>query len=234
MDLGERDVHVWCVKLIGSDEAVAAFEKTLSAREADRCARFYQTPHRRAYAISHGVLRQLLGRYLGMAPEQIEFQYGRADKPELANASADLAFNMSHSGDLAVYAFARQCQLGVDVEHVRPLPDLELVAARFFGPEERSDLLALDGQERTHAFFRCWTRKEAFIKATGDGLSMRLDHFRVSLAPRQAALIHAEQGDVRCWHMSHLEPATDYVGAVAYDGVAREMRLWWFEGLPTT
>lgn len=221
MELGDRDLHIWSAKLHASDAAIAAFEKILSPEEADRCGRFHQAQHRRSYAVSHGVLRSLLGRYLGISPELVAFRYERAGKPVLAIPGTPLAFNMSHSGDLAVYAFAKDCHLGIDVEQVRPVPDLEGVACRFFSPEECSQMLGLDGAERIEAFFRCWTRKEAYIKAVGDGLSMPLDKFQVSLAPGEPGLLHAVEGHEGPWHMHHLEPEEGYIGAVAYSGAGR-------------
>jgi 4'-phosphopantetheinyl transferase len=225
MELGPRDLHIWRVSLLVSEEQVARWEQVLPAPEIERSRRFYHAVHRRAYTVSHGVLRTLLAKYLGASPQQLAFCYGRAGKPALEDMGTDLAFNMSHSGDLAVYAFARDCRLGVDIEQVRPMADLELVASQFFSAEERSELLALEAADRVAAFFRCWTRKEAYIKAIGDGLLIPLKSFRVSLAPGQpAALLHAADSNLADWHMHHLAPAADYVGAVAHDGAARQVR----------
>ncbi len=227
MELGADELHVWYVKLAGCGETVAAFEKILSTAERESCHRFYHDVHRRAYALSHGVLRLLLARYLGAPAREIALRYGHAGKPALDHPGAALEFNMSHSGDLAVYAFAIGCPVGVDVEQVRPMPDLESVAAHFFAGEECADLLALSPADRTEAFFRCWTRKEAYIKATGEGISAALKSFRVSLrADEPAALRHTAQGSDHAWQIEHLEPAPGYLGAVAYEGVRRRLRQW--------
>ena len=227
MDLGEQDLHIWPVPLTASDAAIAAFERMLSPEEAHRCQRFHFQQHRRSYTISHGVLRALLGRYLKTSPEKIDFRYERAGKPALAIPATNLTFNMAHSGEFAVYAFARNCRVGIDVERVRPLADLETIATRFFSPEECSQVLELDTAERVLAFFRCWTRKEAYIKAVGDGLSMPLDRFQVSLAASApAAVVRPAEGQVGPWRMHHFEPHEEYIGAVAYDGAVRRIYTW--------
>src|SRR5689334_21210147 len=138
MTLDSPDVHVWPVKLMASERGATVFERLLSPEEAERHRRLRDARTSRCYALSHGVLRTLLGRYLGMAPQQIAYREGRSGKPALAMDGAPLAFNMSHAGDMAVYAFARDCQVGIDVELVRPMPDLQSVAARFFSPVEYS------------------------------------------------------------------------------------------------
>jgi len=227
VELDDLDIHIWPVKLIASDQAVAAFEKTLSAQEAERCGRFHFEQHRRAYALAHGALRWLLARYLGIAPDQIAFRYGPAGKPALDLTGAPLEFNMSHTQDLAVYAFARRCQLGVDVEHVKPMPDLESVARRFFSAEECSELFALAAEQRVQSFFRCWTRKEAYVKATGEGILMALDTFQVSLAPEGTPLrLRVPPGTNQSWHLHAFVPGPGYLGAVAYDGAERAVREW--------
>lgn len=232
VELGEQELHIWTAQLIASDSAVTGFERLLSPEETDRYRRFHFQQHRRSYAISHGVLRSLLGRYTKVSPEEIEFRYEHAGKPALAIPEAPLSFNMAHSGNLAVYAFARNCRVGIDVERVRALAHMESIASRFFSPEECSQVLALDTPERVEAFFRCWTRKEAYLKAVGDGLSMPLDRFQVSVAPNApAAVLRPAEGHAGPWQMHHFEPDPEYLGAVAYDGAARRIYTWPLTGL---
>lgn len=225
MELGANELHVWSVRLNGSDATVAAFSQLLPASERERCARFHFEIHRRRFAVSHGALRILLARYSGIPPQQIKFRYGHAGKPVVDDSHANLAFNMSHSGDLAVYAVARECELGVDVEQIRPMADLERVASHFFSEEECGDLFALPAGERTQAFFRCWTRKEAYIKALGEGLNVPLQNFRVTLLPDEpAALVYTKLEPGGDWQIHHLTPDPMFAGAVAYQGVRRELR----------
>ena len=143
----------------------------------------------RRFVVAHAALRGLLGHYLQRPPASLAFTYGHRDKPALATPHDALTFNLSHSGELAAVAVGWRRWIGVDVELERPLPDLDDLAARSFAPAERRVLAALPEAERHPAFFRCWTRKEAFIKALGEGLCHPLDRFDVSLAPGEPARI---------------------------------------------
>jgi 4'-phosphopantetheinyl transferase len=161
----------------------------------------------------------------------VEFVYGPQGKPMLAptlqNVSSTLRFNASNSGNLAAYAFAHGCEIGVDVERHRALPDFENIARRFFSPEETAELLELSPGEKTSAFFNCWTRKEAFIKALGGGLSIPLDSFRVTLGPGVAARMVSLDGSndaARRWTLYDFIPAPDYAGAIAYPDQPRSIQ----------
>jgi 4'-phosphopantetheinyl transferase len=194
------------------------FQRLLAADERARAERFAFNHLRRAFVLTRCVLRVLLGGYLGIAPEAVRFIYGAQGKPDV-EAKTRVRFNVSHSGELAIFAFTTDCEIGVDVEVVRPLPDLEEIAARFFSREESSELFAVAPADRNLAFFLCWTRKEAFIKAIGHGLSTPLDSFAVTLRPGEAARMTRladAMGKVREWTMHHLEPAPGYVAALAY------------------
>jgi 4'-phosphopantetheinyl transferase len=148
----------------------------------------------------------------------MEFTYGPHGKPALAgkNASSRISFNLSHSFGLAVYAFSKGRDLGIDVEHVQPESAGEDIARRFFSPREVGDLRSLPPEARTEAFFLCWTRKEAYIKALGTGLHTPLDSFSVSLRPGQPA--EFLEGAGPRWHIAAFEPAEGYAAAVVYDG----------------
>jgi 4'-phosphopantetheinyl transferase len=168
----------------------------LSADECDRAGRFVFERDRRRFIVGRARLRQLVALRLGIRPEAVEFAYGPRGKPRLSSrfASADLRFNVSHSAGLAVYAFARGREVGIDVEAVRALPGADQVAARFFSRRENEAYRALDAGDRPLGFFNCWTRKEAFIKALGDGLHCPLDSFEVSLVPGAAPEILSVAG----------------------------------------
>jgi 4'-phosphopantetheinyl transferase len=160
----------------------------------------------------------LLGGYLQQAPAGLEFSYGRYGKPFLSgeNASSGLSFNLSHSSGLAVYAIARERNLGIDVEHVRPESAGEDIAQRYFSAREVSDLRTLPPEARVDGFFHCWTRKEAYLKATGMGLQIPLDSFSVSLSPEKPAQFLG--GVEPRWRMAAFDPAEGYMAAVVYDG----------------
>jgi 4'-phosphopantetheinyl transferase len=181
----------------------------------------------RTFAIARGTLRILLSRYLGCAAREIRFCYGNRGKPSLAGTPR-LQFNMSHSGAMALFAFTLDCAIGVDIEQIRPIQDMNDIAARFFAPDETASLMSLAASERERAFFRCWTRKEAFIKATGDGLSTPLDSFSVTLDPGDAARfvrLPADAEALGAWSVHDLVVAPDYAAAAAYPDSARTITV---------
>ena len=216
--LGPREVQIWAIWLTASDAAVAYYHSILSLDERHRAERFRFGNLRRSYILSRGGLRILLAHYLGCAPTGIEFIAGPKGKPALRDPSS-IRFNISHSGEMALYALTVGCELGVDVEQLRTLDDLESIAMRFFSPGEASELLSLNPEDRGTAFFRCWTRKEAYVKAIGDGLTIPLDCFQVTLLPGVPARfiqLAGDQGIAREWTLDHLDPEPGYVGALAY------------------
>lgn len=224
--LAPREVHIWCVRLEANASSVDDCVRMFSPDERDRLSRFRFDHLKTAFALSRGVLRALLGRYLGTAPEAVRFVYGRNGKPAVPACRLD--FNLAHSGQLAVYAFTIGCELGVDVEQVHAIPDQEQIVRRFFSKEECDDWLELEDSERDDGFFNCWTRKEAYIKALGDGLSMPLDSFRVSLRPGEPALLIHAIGDPTApedWLLSSFVPAAGYVGALAIRDNGRIVRI---------
>jgi 4'-phosphopantetheinyl transferase len=227
-DQDARRVEVWPVRIEPADAVSHAGRSLLSPEEVGRADRFSYAHLRVFYEVSHGVLRMLLSRYLSLAPREIEFTFGYAGKPALCGDSR-LRFNMSHSGGLAVYAFTLDCEIGVDIEEVREMTDIEAIAEHQFCRAEASELLGVSGaRERREAFFRCWTRKESYIKTIGDGLSVPLDQFQVTfLADTPARLVHIgnDATAASAWTLHHLEPAPGYVGALAYRGEARRVTL---------
>jgi 4'-phosphopantetheinyl transferase len=226
--LPERcEVHVWFVELAASAASVETCWRSLSADESQRASRFRSEHLGTAFTLSRGILRALLGRYLAIEPNCIRFAYGSRGKPRLSFPETPLKFNLAHSGRFATYAFAVGCELGVDIEEVRPVPDQEDIVRRMFSREECEEWLGLDLSQRDEAFFRCWTRKEAYIKALGDGLSVPLDSFRVSLRPGvPASLIHAA-GDPAAagqWSLCSLAPVAGYIGSLAFPERRRTVR----------
>ncbi|HEY0192909.1 MAG TPA: 4'-phosphopantetheinyl transferase superfamily protein [Kofleriaceae bacterium] len=191
--LSADEIHVWRLRLIQSDPLVSALRPLLSADEQVRADRFYFERDRRSYTVVRGVLRRLLAGYLGCAPEAIAFGYRDKGKPYLVSPSGPLDFNVSHSGDYALLAFTHGRQLGVDVELRRAIDDLDGLAEVSFSPAELAVFRSLPADQRVEGFFACWSRKEAFIKATGEGVR-QLAEFDVSLRPGQPAQILAVRG----------------------------------------
>jgi len=203
-----EDIHVRAVWLNGSREDTQRCRALLSADEIARADRFAFAHLTRSFEIAHGALRLLLAAYLNTQPQRVQFTYGSHGKPALTSGSG-LRFNMAHSRELALYAFTAGCEIGVDVEQVRSMPDLESIAQRFFNKVEVTELMAVQGgPARTDAFFRCWTRKEAYMKAVGEGLSMGLD-----------------QVPGPDWNVRQFVPAESYAGAVAYQGERRQLTV---------
>jgi 4'-phosphopantetheinyl transferase len=213
---------------VGAD-AVGASATLLSDRERQRARRFAFDPDRCRFTVARALLRQLLAARLGVRPESVELASGARGKPALAGrfAASDLRFNVSHCEDVVVYAFASGREVGIDVEAVRPLPDADDLAARCFSPHERATYQALEPRDRALGFFQCWTRKEAFIKALGDGLYHPLDSFDVSLAPGEPAEIlrvEAVPGDQCLWRLEGFSPVPGFVAAVVAERLTEDDR----------
>ncbi len=219
-------LELFVTRLEVGPEAVSAAAALLSEEEQHRAGHFAFDRDRRRYVVARAGLRELLAARLEVRPEAVEFKYGPHGKPALAQqfCRGDLRFNLSHSGDVAVYAFARGREIGVDVEAVRAMPDGDDIAARFFSVRENETYRGLDAADKPLGFFNCWTRKEAFIKALGDGLSHPLDSFDVSLAPGKPAQILRTgniAGDDCGWRLFSFAPHPGCIGAVVIENPTR-------------
>lgn len=223
-ELDTRTIHVWIVRTSGaSPAALGQLREILAPSEKERAARFRFDHLQRSFVAARAALRILLGRYIELGPADLRFEYGANGKPLLRAAPA-IHFNASHAGGIALFGFARTSEIGIDVEHIRAVADMEDVARRFFSAGEYEDLMTVETAKREQAFFRCWTRKEAYIKAVGDGLSLPLDSFRVTLRPAQPArFLHLPTGPraVSTWTLRDLNVETGYVAALAYPGEER-------------
>ncbi len=221
-------VHIWTMPTQAAEPVVAGLERVLSRDELERASRF-RFPHLAgAYVITHGVLRLLLARYLDRDPAAISFEYGVQGKPAVSE-NPQLDFNLTHSEGMAAVAVTVGCALGLDLEHLRPISDIEEIAGRYFCPEEAAELLSLAPGQREQAFFRCWTRKEAYIKAVGDGLSCPLDSFQVTIqADMPARLVHiaGDRAAAARWTLHDLSLAPDYIAALAYPDRQRAVSLF--------
>jgi 4'-phosphopantetheinyl transferase len=225
----ESDIHVRAVWLIADDGSIRTCRALLSREERDRADRFACDRLRNEYQIAHGALRLFAADYIGCLPHQLQLRSGRRGKPEF-KVRSEIRLNLAHSQTLALYAFVRGCEVGIDVENVRPRVDLEQVAKLCFCEAEIAELLSLPTEEdRLEAFFCCWTRKEAYVKAVGDGLFLPLDQFQVTLCssvPARFVHIGFDTQEAEAWQLHHVEPAPDHVGAVAYRGECRKVRIF--------
>ena len=227
LDLESHHVDVWRIFLDLSADSVELKESTLSANERERASRFHFPKDSDRFIAAHGSLREILARYLHRKPAQLTFSVDQQGKPALVDSK--LEFNLSHSSDFALLAVTRERNIGVDVERIRTDMELENIAIHNFSKIEISELMALPLEQRIAGFFNCWTRKEAYIKAHGLGLSLPLDSFDVSLIPDQPANLRATrpnpQEAVR-WTMRSLDVAPNYAGALAVEGLGLVFRLW--------
>jgi 4'-phosphopantetheinyl transferase len=216
------EVHVWRVSLaIPRDEESARYA-ALAADERARADRFLVAPARTQFVAARSALRTILAGYVGKRPSDIAFQLGPIGKPALSPPGREpLLFNLSHSRELALVAVTRLGEIGVDVECVREMASREQLAERFFHPNEVAALHTLPQADRASGFFNAWTRKEAFLKATGKGISFGIDRVEVTLAPGDGARVLTVDGSREAaerWSVATLEPASGYIGAVAFEG----------------
>jgi 4'-phosphopantetheinyl transferase len=220
------DVHVWSARLDCAAPVLERLAATLSADETARANRFFFARDRSAFIAARGILRQLLASYLHRAPADLQFAYHPSGQPFLVPSTQDtsLEFNVAHSHGLALLAFSLDSPLGVDVEFVRSDFASEEIAERYFAPQEAAELGSLPPAQRPEAFFCGWTRKEAYVKALGDGLQVPLATFRVSLTPSQPAVL--ESADCGRWSLHSLSPASGFTGALVAEGKDRRVHCW--------
>jgi 4'-phosphopantetheinyl transferase len=226
MELLDDEVHLWWARLDAPASRIRQLADMLAPDELERASRFHSERDRGRWIVGRGILRERLADYVGCVPCEVQLVYGPHGKPALAPDSGypSLRFSVSHSGGLVVYAISRDCRLGVDVEVVRPIADLEGIAEYFFSPRERASLRALAPHQRTAGFFNCWTRKEAYVKAIGSGLAQPLDAFDVELRPGVPARLLAIDGDPHLaahWSLHHLNAPRGTTAALAIAGGAQ-------------
>jgi len=221
-DLGPSAVHVWHATLQLSSAQLRRLETFLSDDERRRASRVVSVPHRHAFIAARGVLRELLAGYLELDPSHVRFCYGARGKPTVDPAlGSDLTFNLSHSHGLALFVVGRRRRLGIDVERIRQDRNWDGIARRFFSRNEAAALLCVAPPQRARAFYACWTRKEAFVKATGEGIRQPLSSFEVSVAADEpATLVHIDGDRERAleWRLQDLQPDPDYAAALVVEG----------------
>lgn len=232
LNLQPHQVDIWRIHLDLGLDSVKSFESALSADEARRASSFQFDKDRNHYIVAHFSLRDVLGRYLKAEPAKLEFSIDQYGKPALLEHK--LEFNLSHSGSFALVAVTQSRIIGVDVERMREGISSLVIARQYFSPAEVAEFDAVPVEQRETAFFTCWTRKEAFIKAKGLGLSLPLDSFDVSLTPNEPAILRAVRPypqEAARWKLHSLDVAPRYAGAVAVEYTDAknqdlEFRLW--------
>lgn len=217
--LRDREVHIFCSSLAVPSAQNTKLQEVLSEDERTRANRFHFEKDRRRFAISRAVLREILGQLLGLPGRSLVFSSGPHGKPYLAEPHmTGLHFNVAHSGSLAVFAMSLRQEVGVDVEQLRRIDGADTFVERFFSRRERADWNGVKEEHRMEAFFNYWTRKEACLKATGQGLSDSLDQIEVTLVPGSPAQVLSETDpwdQTNRWWLQSLAPASGYIGAVA-------------------
>jgi 4'-phosphopantetheinyl transferase len=231
LPLAADEVHLWRIDLAAVASAEKRWQEILSPDERARAARFHFERDRQHFTATRALLRMILAGYLGSDPAQLAFRYSEKEKPSLDPQTSPhpVKFNVSHSGTAALLAFARGRALGVDVEIIREDFDPSALSHRFFSTHEQSQFAALDPSEKYSGFFRCWTRKEAYIKAVGTGLSLPLDQFDVSLLPGdQNALVatRPEVSDAAMWSLREVPAGEGYVAALCVRGQGWQLKSW--------
>jgi 4'-phosphopantetheinyl transferase len=229
--LPEDEVQLWRVDLDAIREEESRWQTVLSSDESTRASRFHFARDRQRFVASRALLRIVLGGYLATDPGRLRFSYSEKEKPSLgaAHAGSGVTFNISHSGGIALLAFTRRRDIGVDVEQQRSDFDLDGIADRFFSAHEQTQLAALPAEERADAFFRCWTRKEAYIKATGDGLSLPLSQFDVSLRtgePNALLATRPDHSEAGGWLLQEVPAGPGYVAALCVRGRDWKLNDW--------
>jgi len=229
--LARNEVHIWRATVEVTPEVAARAEKSLSSDERAKADRFFFERDRHRFIVARGFLRGILSLYLNCTPTDLHFSYSEYGKPFLAgrHADSDLNFNLAHSAKLALYGITLRRAIGVDLERIRHEFDTVEIARTFFSAGESSRLLSIPTNARAKAFFDCWTRKEAFIKAKGMGLSLPLDQFDVSLSPGEPALLLQTRWDANerlRWSLRAIDVGPGYAASVAVEGHDWQPSYW--------
>src|SRR5215470_19934473 len=236
IELGADEAHVWRASLDQDAKVIANLAALLSQDEYQRAARYHLPIHRDRFIAGRGILRKIISAYLALSPAELQFTYNEYGKPAVSDDQNDRAlnFNLSHSAELILYAFTRGRGVGIDIEYIREdFATLE-IAEQFFSKDEVTALKSLPTDQRTMGFFNCWSRKEAFIKAKGMGVSYPLDRFTVSLAPGELPALLKVDDDMReapRWKMYELKPGASYAAAlIAAEPPITLKQRHWIEG----
>jgi 4'-phosphopantetheinyl transferase len=231
LELGANEIHIWLAVLEQPVSILHGFIHALSIEERIKAENFYFERDRNSFIVRRGILRTIIGRYLDVEPNRILFRFGKNGKPALDNTfdSETIHFNLSHSHGVALFAFSRNHEIGVDIEYMCDISEMDKIVESFFSIEESEVFRSLSESKKKEAFFYCWTCKEAFIKALGEGMSLPLDRFEVSLVPSEPFKLLNIDGDSRKatrWTIREIKAAPNYAGAFAVKSDAFESMHW--------
>jgi len=231
LELSSQFIDVWRSTTQLPAMQRVAMQQCLTPLEIERANRYRVMDRREEFIIARGLLRTVLARVLKTDPRNLDFSIGSKGKPSLAQPEEGKAvrFNLSHSHGIVLIAMTRDREVGVDVELIRDKTDHQRMAQRFFSPVECEQIEALDEADRQRAFFHCWTRKEAFLKATGMGITLALDSFDTAFWPAENAKLLAtrwDENEAGKWSLMHLVPSPEHVGTVAIEGHGASLRTW--------
>ncbi len=230
LKLARDEIHVWRAALDLTASRITSLRASLSPDEQARANRFRFDKPREHFITARGLLRAILSRYLHVPPGQLQFRYSPHGKPSLIlSGKHTFNFNLSHSERLGLYAVSCAQSIGIDLERVRPVSDMEQLVERFFSVQERAVFRTLPANQKLEAFFACWTRKEAYLKARGEGLTLPLDQFDVSLTPGEPAILLSDRKNPQAtsqWSLQDLHPGSEYVAALAVKGDHWQLKCW--------
>ncbi|ABG53648.1 MAG: 4'-phosphopantetheinyl transferase superfamily protein [Trichodesmium sp. St16_bin4-tuft] len=226
-ELSENNVHIWSTNLKLSSDKIEELSTILSPDEKNRANKFYFEKDKNRFIIARGTLRTILSRYLNIEPKKLQFTYSDRGKPYLKNTS--ILFNLSHSQDLALYGITKINLIGIDLEYIRPMNDAVNLAKRFFSLQEYKLISQLPPQKQQETFFKIWTCKEAYLKATGDGLAGHLEKVEICLTPEKPVEFFSINGDIEAashWYLYQFIPQPNYIAAVVVAEKNQKLSFW--------
>lgn len=229
LKLSENEIHIWLVDLETQLQNLKAYWSYLSKIEQSRAIKFRFESHKNNYIIRTGILRILLSNHLMCQPNEIEFEVGEFGKPKLNNST--LTFNLSHSKSKALIALTQNIEIGIDLEYIDASIDAKTIAIHFFSNDEMKQLYTLNNENLADEFFNIWSKKEAFIKAIGTGLTYPLDAFDVSLdtlEKKALTRIKNSTKEAQKWNLFSIKTFNNYAGAIAYKGKAKQIHYYNF------
>ncbi|NES02543.1 MAG: 4'-phosphopantetheinyl transferase superfamily protein [Okeania sp. SIO2F4] len=227
LKVSPNNVHIWSTNLKLLPSQIEELSTILSSDEIERANKFYFERDKNRFIIARGKLRKILSRYLNIEPEKLQFTYSDRGKPYLKDTS--ILFNLSHSQDLALYAITQVNSIGIDLEYIRPMNDAENLAKRFFSHQEYNLISQLPPQKQQETFFKLWTCKEAYLKATGDGLAGGLEKVEISLNPKKPVEFFSINQDIKeasHWYLHQFIPEPNYIAAVVVAGKNQNLSFW--------
>jgi len=228
LSLAPNQIHIWRMFLNQPTEKTQQLSQILSPEENNKANRFYFEKDRHKFILSRGTLRTILSQYLNFPPQNLKFTYSKQGKPTLLTETP-IYFNLSHSHEITLYAITLNREIGIDLEFLRPITEAENIVKNYFSNKESALFNTISSDQKPEAFFNAWTRKEAYLKATGQGLSQPLKEVEVNFTPGEPAKLLSIKGDTQKaseWTLKHLIPHPNYIACVAISAQNLEYSYW--------